>query len=685
MRQSLTEKKRLGPETIWELLFLSVIIAIAIYLRLRYIQHYNPWIDEYSTMLAAKMITQKGIPIFPSGLFYDHGIFYSYLAALCVKLGGFSETVMRLPSLVAAVLTIPSIYYIGRKWFSGAVGLLATVPYALMADVFIWGGRARMYGVLMLLVLWMIWFLYQITQATQGKKYSLLALFFFVMALLTHFNTALIVPPMVVAFILAESRVKGSVSIKRLAKQYWFEAIGGAVIIAGSVLLKRLGQPKGTAVYAPGQTQRGLEAILDPLQVILKSYTKIAIGWDDGLGLFVQYFSHPDWLPLVILLAVAAGLVVYRWRRDGGKLTAQTRTLMFLVVIWLGSLTEILTLVSKDRRDPKYLVMLFPVLAIIAAAVLAQIVNRLKNRAMPPSMLPAVNRLYPVFMALTIGGLAAIYLPGSFLIFTGQELGYNHTFRYVDDHLQQDDVVITALTSACALYLDKCHYYATQFPAQRRMLDVGDTVVDRWAGAELLQDTKRFKTLLKTHDRLWFVADRWRLETYYDVEFRNLIFNQMTAVKENENSIAFLKEGKYVDITPKNLVSAVFGQQIELWGFDGNGSSFAPGDSIDLTLTWRVISKPQGDYTIFVHVRDAENNNITQQDFRPFDGTFPTLAWDVGETLQLPVTLALPDSLPAGEYRIVIGLYELATMKRLSVVPDTAGENAINLQPITIK
>ena len=670
---------------IFDITAIFFIAGLTLYLRARYIAHYNPWVDEYSTMLAAKMITQKSLPVFPSGLLYEHGILYSYLAALAAWLFGFSEASMRLPSLFAAVLTVPLLYIVGRRCFSRSVGLLAIIPFATMSDILIWGGRARMYSLLMLFVLLTVYFAFQSTQTPARHRYYLLTLIFLALAMLTHFNTVLMVIPLLIAILAVEYVGRPNFSLKSFLGQVWPALAGILVIVGGSVLLKRLGRPKGANVYDPSSVETGLEALTDPIRVISRAYIDLKFGWDEGLGHFVLYFTESDWLPLTLLFGLGVVIVAIDLISRRRSLNKSQRALMFLCLIWGLSFLEMVTVVSSDRRDPKYLTMLFPLLALIGAASFVRLLHWSLDRVQV--LWPATRplRLRAVFLAGSILLLLMLYLPGALRIFTGQELGYNHTLHYVSDHLQPGDMVLTSLTSACALYLDGCDYFATQFPAKRRMLETPEgTIVDRWAGAMYLTDATAFETLLRQEQRVWLITDRWRLEAYYDAPFRNLIFSQMENIKTSQDSMVFLKNGPFLEITPTFNVNAYLGEQLELWGYDLETDSFRPNDQIHLNLLWRAVTQPAQNYTIFVHLRDENNANVAQADFQPFDGSFPTSAWREGETVQLPVNIQLPAAIQPGTYHIVIGMYLLETMERLPVNPDQSGENAVILHAIKV-
>ena len=48
-------------------------------LRLHFLITTHPFFDEYTTVLAARQVLQRGWPILPSGLFYEHGLLATYM------------------------------------------------------------------------------------------------------------------------------------------------------------------------------------------------------------------------------------------------------------------------------------------------------------------------------------------------------------------------------------------------------------------------------------------------------------------------------------------------------------------------------------------------------------------------------------------------------------------------------
>ena len=112
--------------------------------------------------------------------------------------------------------------------------------------------------------------------------------------------------------------------------------------------------------------------------------------------------------------------------------------------------------------------------------------------------------------------------------------------------------------------------------------------------------------------------------------------------------------------------------QIELIAYALDSRTTRAGDTLNITLYWRSIAKSDKEYTIFVHLLDAQGNVRAQRDAPPRAGTYPTSIWDVGEIVRDEYVLELPRDLVAGEYRLVVGLYEYPSLARLSVT-DTIG------------
>lgn len=93
----------------------------------------------------------------------------------------------------------------------------------------------------------------------------------------------------------------------------------------------------------------------------------------------------------------------------------------------------------------------------------------------------------------------------------------------------------------------------------------------------------------------------------------------------------------------------------------------SPEGELAVTLNWRSLKRTPGDYTIFLHVVDAAGQIRAQADGPPLNGEYPTSRWGnapFAETRRV----RLPGDLPAGRYRVLIGLYDSHTNARIAAL-----------------
>lgn len=117
-----------------------------------------------------------------------------------------------------------------------------------------------------------------------------------------------------------------------------------------------------------------------------------------------------------------------------------------------------------------------------------------------------------------------------------------------------------------------------------------------------------------------------------------------------------------------------FGDGIHLLGYDQSGRAVVPGESLTFRFYWQADAPPADNYSLFIHLlAESGDAPLAQADGAPARPERPTLTWsDPGETLiSQPFALAIPADTPAGDYRVMIGLYNFQTGQRLSVTDPT--------------
>jgi hypothetical protein len=134
-------------------------------------------------------------------------------------------------------------------------------------------------------------------------------------------------------------------------------------------------------------------------------------------------------------------------------------------------------------------------------------------------------------------------------------------------------------------------------------------------------------------------------------------------------------------------VGANFGDQISLLGFEV-ADSLPPGGELDVTLYWEALRQPEDDYTVFVHLLDANGQIVAGHDGPPMDRRYSTKSWIPGEIVPDVHRLSLDPEIPVGTYWVKLGMYRWPSLERLSVW-DRQGmeqeDQAIVLQSIEIQ
>jgi hypothetical protein len=95
-----------------------------------------------------------------------------------------------------------------------------------------------------------------------------------------------------------------------------------------------------------------------------------------------------------------------------------------------------------------------------------------------------------------------------------------------------------------------------------------------------------------------------------------------------------------------------------------------PGAELPLRLFWQMRQTVPLDYTVLIHLIDAQGQLAAQWDRQPLHGNVPTSLWRAGATLVDEHTLQLAADLAGGEYQLHVGMYDLATLERLPVERD---------------
>ncbi len=648
----------------------------------------------------------------------------------------------RWPSLLVGALTIPLIYAIGQRGLRGpariGAALLAAGLFALSPEGIVWGGRARMYALATLLALLTVYLAYRGAQHPAPAKYRWWALLALLALLLTQFGAMLLLPSLLVAMLVVgwlSHRTANSRKAWRIAhnndyvsdhtlhaprsplhaSRPWF--LRPAVLLEGAALttliglaiwIKRLGQPLGVAALSSLEGDQLTTELLNTVTY----QTAFFFSWPDAIEFLARQFGVPHhfWLAGLTAIGAVVGLVGWfmerntdlEFRKKAGRNSNFYFSIssFFHLFLWLTFgliILEMVSLLEPFRRNPRYLVMFLPLFYLIAGNAIFNLRRLLKfiPQLHPwASSLPALrSSLYPLSAVALLVVLTLLGLPDLKVALFTPEPAYEKAFAWLAANRQPDDTILTMNTPAAGLYLGRADGFTVQTRAEQFLLNADSRPVDRWLGSPWIGRAAEFNAALNNSPQSWFVIDAIRQPVYFRGDWLAVVNSQLEQVWASDNAIIYRTrpDRQPIPTEPDTIINANLNHTIQLVGY----TSQTPSDhnqppnqqtnqSLHLTLFWQPFISPPADYTTFVHLRDHGGATVAQYDGQPLAGIYPTSRWQPDEVVIDPINLALPANLPAGQYKLFAGLYQLDTLERLPVVNDSSGENAIFLGEVTL-
>jgi hypothetical protein len=169
------------------------------------------------------------------------------------------------------------------------------------------------------------------------------------------------------------------------------------------------------------------------------------------------------------------------------------------------------------------------------------------------------------------------------------------------------------------------------------------------------------------------------------LELRDLATGR-TEVKREVNKVTIRgREGTAnQDQQPTVEMSSAFGPAIVLGGYTLEpGTTIRPGRDQNLTLTlfWKATESPLQALTVFTQLLGPDGKVAAQHDGPPDGGTQPTSGWSAGDAVVDEHVIPIDRALPAGDYKLITGLYDPVTGQRVSL---STGENFLQIATISV-
>lgn len=666
----MTIKPKLGH---W--LLLGAILAVGAFLRLYRLESLprGPYYDEAANgILAAEIATGRAYPVFIRA-YTGKEVLYFYAVAGMMKLLGISLLSMRLTSALLGIATVGATYWLALELFAEegertrrAIGLLA----AALAAVSFWhivisryGFRAISQPLLQALMLGALW-----RALRRGGWGTVVLAGALTGATAYTYLASRIVPIALLPWVIG-AWVASRGERRRIAARIGVFVLAAGLVAAplGAYFLRRP-EAFGTrmsqvSVLNPELNEGNLSGAL--WRSIGAAFGMFTVRGDPQSRFGV--IGRPVYDPVVgAFFYLGVLYALYRVIRGP---RAHDRVLYGSLLAWMPLLLVPSVLGVKEVPHSLRAIGVMPVLFLFPAL---GIVGELRFLA---RTVPRLDRALPA-----ISVVAAVLL----LVSGGIHAGWDYFVRWGDQaapYYENDNDLADAVRTLNAMDTGEAEIYVSSIHYRHP------------TAAFLADDYARMRWLVGT-GVLAFPSPQADGATYVfpssarpDQSLLDLLAPvaacQTYAGPDGQTAyeICRLPPGQAPPLAPQYEANAVFGNQIELIGYDLPAT--AAGEPLVATLYWRVLAPPQaGDYLLFAHLQDAWGLRWGSTD--PFD--YPSSEWEPGQVIVQRREIDVSTLTPPGDYMVSVGFASRgkdARLPRLDEQGRVAG-TTVSLGPVRI-
>ncbi len=659
-------------ERIWPRLALLGLILLAFALRVYRLPAQSLWYDEgvswYLTRMSLPALTVWTANDIQPPLYY-------YLLWPWTRLAGTSEYALRFPSVVFGALTVPLLWTTARRLLDDRAAWLAALLLTLSPLHVYYAQEARMYTLLTFLGLLSSYLLLRLLD-TQSLNLQSPHIWAYVptavAALYTHyFAFFLLAAHALYVFYKGWQRVRAGRPLRPRVPISISISIFILYLPWLPFLLTRYGLDTS---YWPGALKLG--------EVFRKLLVAFALGETVtetvGTRLTVGY-------GLVLLVSLAVLWRSSRYAIRNTQYAVRTSycvlrkdSLIFLLLYLIVPVALVLLLIYRTPKfNPRYAMLASPAFILLVAGGLSSLTTQHAPRITHASRFTFhasrftlhASRLIFAIIAVYILATSAYSLRNWFAPYPANRFNkadFRITAQIVQERIGPNE---TVLLNSGHMFPAWAYYYGWE--GWHRLPDIEildvNAALDLSVGDEL-------DRLLRGKRGVWLV--RWQNEVTDPFDVLPLYLGTVGTQDDYgqfwhmELFHYSLPPGARFDLASfiTHRTDAEFGNQVRLLGMRQTAGA-------ELVLFWQATAEMNADYTIFVHLLDADGETLANADHLP---PRPTRQWRPGQIVPDRVTLTLPPNLPTGDYLLEVGLYDAGdpALPRLSL-SDGSGDRAI--------
>lgn len=264
-----------------------------------------------------------------------------------------------------------------------------------------------------------------------------------------------------------------------------------------------------------------------------------------------------------------------------------------------------------------------------------------------------LTRYLPKFTAviavLALGWTGASILPALYHDAAYQRDNYRGLAAQIENQAGANDAVILSSAGLQEIFGYYYHGEAPVFP-----LPIGDDI----AG-----DTQ---AVIDSADVIYVVFYGEKEQDPEGIVERTLNENAFPIDNQWIGDVRLLRYASPAEFGAPIPVDRLFGESIALQSYALSDNRLEANDVLQIQLQWTSSAPIEGRYKVFVQLLDSNGALVAQRDSEPANNQAPTNLWQAGEMVEDNHAILLPN-LPAGDYMLIVGLYDANDGTRLTV------------------
>ncbi len=463
--------------------------------------------DEGLSILAAKGITEHGIPVFRSGKLYFRSMLGHYLLAIPIYLFGINDFSTRSISIILSMLLLLLVFATACNIDNKHTGLLAVLFLTFSKIENLYSVSPRFYMTFEFFFILTLFLFYKGFIEKDNNKYKLCCIVSFLGAIFSHRLSIELIP----IFLL---------SLMIIKKGKWFKdkyLLGGMVLTGCAYWI--------VLFYSSSR-------MFTPFAASALGGLKIG-AMKSSLGYFNLLDKlNPNSLPIVFL-----GILYVYFERD-------KRAFFYYLSFFVGMI--IVSLISPignfryiSNLNPLYIILLSYSLTKIAKSIYNNFGNLINKSSINKAIFIPI-----ILISLSIFTFRMAKMT-SFFSFGYTPRRVKETYLFVKENIRDDDILISNNPWVTELYIRASDYFLSQRRVGGKWVKWDFEVDTKGYGYRLLGSIPKLQSLLNTEKRrVWVLVDDIKINLFTGREIISFINQSFDIVYNPDTVTAYLFESK---------------------------------------------------------------------------------------------------------------------------------------------